>query len=388
MNVERAEATRLPQDSQSVLALNIGSASLKAARYTLSPAKGSQTDGFRQTDRAFIELQPESESRADAEASLFALIEHMPALQVAPDQVVHRIVHGGDHSGPAELTPTLMAELAQLSVFAPLHQPTALALVQAAREKWPQAQQLAVFDTSWHQTMPERYRVLPLPFALYAQGLRRYGFHGLAFQSALRQLDALAPERADGRIVLAHLGGGSSLCAVHEGHCVSTTMGLTPLSGLPMATRSGSLDPGVLLQLQRGLGMSPEEIDRLLWRESGLKGISGESGDMRHLLASASDRACLAIEVYVTGVAQGIAAMAACIGGIDTVVFSGGIGLHADPVRERIVADLHWLGLGTVPRPPSNTAVEISAPDAKVASFVVPVDEEWEMVEAIADQSR
>ncbi len=209
-------------------------------------------------------------------------------------------------------------------------------------------------------------------------------FHGLAFQSAMRQLGQMAPELSQDRIVLAHLGGGSSLCAVRGGRSVNTTMGMTPLGGIPMETRTGSLDPGVLLHLQRRLGMTTEQIDQLLWRESGLHGLSGESGYMRQRLSSTSDGAALAVSVYVAGVAQGIAAMAACIQGIDAVVFSGGIGSHAPEIRARVVAELQWLGLGIDAQANQAGAVELTAPAATARTFAVPIDEEREMLDAIA----
>jgi acetate kinase len=372
------------QPVKTVLALNFGSASLKAARYALVPDAGGHV-APKQTDRISIEAPHISTPEDDLRASLSEVAERMPSLQTTvPDVVIHRIVHGGDRTGPAELTQSTLMELEGLCAFAPLHQPPALALTWAAIERWPSARQMGVFDTSWHHSMPEKHRLLPIPYALRARGLKRYRFHGLAFQSAMRKLVQIAPERVQGRVVLAHLGGGSSLCAVHEARCVATTMGLTPLSGIPMATRSGSLDPGVILHLQRGLGMPPEDIDRLLWHESGLRGLSCESGDMRQLLASHSDGAHRAIDVYVTNVAQGIAGMATCIGGIDVLVFSGGIGMHAAPVRAKVIEALEWLGLKISPQRNLKGLLDISSTVATVATFVLPIDEEHEMVHAVA----
>lgn len=363
--------------SRSLLALNVGSASLKAASYVLS-----RESGVHETGRATTEEVHGASTQAP-ESMLCAVTARLPALD-APDAIVHRIVHGGDRASPLELTPTLLDELDGLSHLAPMHQPPALALARGAMQRWPKARHYGAFDTSWHLSMPERYRLLPLPIDLYAQGIRRYGFHGLAFQSAMRRLGSLAPERASGRIVLAHLGGGSSLCAVHDGHCVNTTMGMTPLGGIPMSTRPGSLDPGVVLHLQRRLGISPPDLDRLLWKESGLKGLSGGSGDMRELLASPSGPARRAVEVYVAGVVQGVAAMAACIGGIDVLAFSGGIGIHAAPVRAGVVSALGWLGLALDDDLNQQSAAEVSGPDASVRTFALPVDEELEMADAVS----
>jgi acetate kinase len=350
-----------------VLALNLGSTSLKGARYV----RVAVTDDWTRKERVTVEF--DTGPRQVSDHGLQALAEQLSE-DSTPDVVVHRIVHGGDRERAAELDRDTLAELETLSPLAPLHQPQALDLVRRARERWPTARQWAAFDTTWHATMPLQHRVLPLPKDLFDQGVKRYGFHGLAFQSAMRQLRVLAPGRAGGRVVLAHLGGGSSVCAVRGSRSVNTTMGMTPLGGIPMASRPGSLDPGVVLYLQRALGLPPDAIDRLLWRESGLKGLSGESGDMRALLASRSDDAMLAIDVYVGAVAQAIAAMAACIGGIDALVFSGGIGAHAIEIRQRIVDDLAWLGLRTSGASPD--AMGEPLPQA----FAMDVDEETELV--------
>lgn len=363
--------------SRSLLALNVGSASLKAASYSLSREAGACETGRTATE----ELH--STSTQGPESLLSAVTARLPALS-EPDLVVHRIVHGGDRSSPLELTAKVLDELDALSSLAPLHQPPALTLARAAVARWPGARHYGAFDTSWHLSMPERHRLLPLPIALYAQGIRHYGFHGLAFQSAMRQLVQLAPEHARGRVVLAHLGGGSSLCAVHDGQCVNTTMGLTPLAGIPMSTRPGSLDPGVILYLQRHLGMSPSDMDRLLWKESGLKGLSDESGDMRVLLASTSAYTRRAVEVYVAGVAQGIAAMAASIGGIDALAFSGGVGAHAALIRARVVEALEWLGLEVEGDLNQQSATEISRESARVRTFVFSTNEELEMADLVA----
>lgn len=370
---------------RTVLALNFGSGSLKAARYSLLDDTEAERPARRETGRVSIEITHEASTTVEenVRALLSDVAQRLPALRETPDIVAHRIVHGADRPGPVELTQATLAELQALSTLAPLHQPPALALVRAAIQRWPDALQIGVFDTSWHQTMPEKHRVLPIPYSLYSSGVKRYGFHGLAFQSAMRQLGRIAPKLSNGRIVLAHLGGGSSLCAVLDGCCVTTTMGMTPLGGIPMASRSGSLDPGVLLHLQRGLGMSADEIDRLLWRESGLHGLSGESGDMRKLLASSSDGARRAIDVYVSGVVQGIAAMAACIRGIDALVFSGGIGTHAAEIRARVTAQLEWMGLEIDPGLNQAGALAIATPATVVKTFALPVDEEGEMVDAI-----
>lgn len=373
------------QNPRTIVVLNLGSASLKAASYALPVSAQAESFTARETGR--ISVDTEQHKSADVEDDSRELLaevkERLPSLPETPDVIAHRIVHGADRPGPLELTPEALAELDELSALAPLHQPQALALVRASALRWPNARQIGLFDTSWHQTMAEKYRVLPIPYSLFSRGVKRYGFHGLAFQSAMRLLGRAAPELVSRRIVLAHLGGGSSLCAVLDGHSVNTTMGMTPLGGIPMATRSGSLDPGVLLHLQRSLGMSEKEIDQMLWHESGLNGLSGETGDMRQLLVSNSDGARRAIDVYVAGVAQGIAAMAACLNGIDAVAFSGGIGTHSPEIRARVLRALGWLGLGVDPGFNQAGALEISSPEAAARTFVVPIDEEREMIDAI-----
>jgi len=372
------------QTAGTLLALNYGSASLKAACYVL-PANAVEHPAARQTARVSVDTQHDASASADekAVALLSEVIKRLPDECGPPELVAHRIVHGGDRCRPMALTQERMVELEALSTLAPLHQPQGLALVRAAGLRWPDARQIGVFDTSWHQTMPEKHRLLPIPHSLYQAGVKRYGFHGLAFQSAMRQLGRIAPELSKQRIVLAHLGGGSSLCAVLDGRSVNTTMGMTPLGGIPMASRCGSLDPGVLLHLQRDRGMSLDDIERLLWRESGLRGVSGESGDMRTLLASNSEGARRAIDVYVSGVVQGVAAMAASIGGIDALIFSGGIGTHAAGVRARVAAELGWMGIDIDPGLNASAAMGVASSAALAKTFVLPVDEEEEMVDAI-----
>ena len=373
-----------------LLALNHGSTGLKAASFALPPLDAQAGSGPREVGRVHVEAShdappaPTNDAAsllADAAELLADVARQLPG---TPDVIAHRIVHGGDRTGPEDLTDAALASLEALSAWAPLHQPPALALVRATAQRWPQARQVGVFDTTWHQSMPAIHRVLAIPYALHLRGVKRYGFHGLAFQSALRQLGTRAPELARSRVVLAHLGGGSSLCAVRDGRCVNTTMGMTPLDGIPMSTRPGSLDPGVLLHLQRALGMAPDEVDQLLWHESGLKGLSGETGDMRQLLASDSEGARRAIDVYVAAVAQGIAAMAACMRGVDGLAFSGGIGAHAAEIRRRVANELEWLGLRIDPGLNRIGAREITASEATVRTFALAIDEELEVALAAA----
>lgn len=370
--------------ARALLALNLGSTGLKAASFSLPADTLGDRHAPHELERVVIEVESSGSPTPAEQANrlLDQVVQGLRSLPMSPAVVAHRIVHGGDRPGPEELTKATLAELAALSTLAPLHQPPTLALVRAASRRWPHAQQIGLFDTSWHQTLPEIRRVFPIPYSLYLQGVKRYGFHGLAFQSAMRQIAVIAPSLAKRRIVLAHLGGGSSLSAVLDGCCVNTTMGMTPLDGIPMSTRPGSLDPGVLLHLERELAMSPVEIDRLLWHECGLKGLSGESGDMRRLLASGSVGARRAVSVYVGAVVQAIAAMAACLRGIDALVFSGGIGANSSEIRARVAGELEWLGLRVDPRLNEIGAQEISEPGAAVKSFILVVDESVELAMA------
>ncbi len=359
-----------------LLALNLGSATLKAAHYHHRRV-GDRTSLQPHGDRLDVPVDS-----ADAAALLERVAALLPDDALPPDVVAHRIVHGGSRLAPALLTDEVLAELSACAPLAPLHQPAALLLTGAARSRWPGARHVAVFDTAWHATLATWSRRLAVPQALHDAGVMRYGFHGLAFQSAMRRLSALDNSAGAQRIVLAHLGSGCSLCAVAQGRSIDTTMGMTPLDGLPMATRSGSLDPGVVLFLQRQLKMSTDAVERLLWRDSGLLGVSGRSGDMRLLLAAPDDASKLAVEQFVMRVAQGIAAMATSLGGIDALVFSGGIGTHAPIIRQRVVDLLAWAGLRIDPERNNAGADRIDAQDSRASVWALAIDEEFELAEA------
>lgn len=362
-----------------VLALNMGSTSLKAGLFDAEDGRIAKRAGVN------LESRDETAPMATRVEGLLEALVQSRLLDDAPDVVAHRVVHGGDRDGPALVTGDELDSLQALSALAPLHQAPELALACAALRRWPGLPHVALFDTCWHRTMPDVHRRLPISDALYERGVQRYGFHGLAFASGMARVAELAPALAGGRVVLAHLGGGSSLCAVRGGVSVNTTMGMTPLGGIAMGTRPGSLDPGVVLHLQRSLGMSDEEIDRLLWRESGLRGLSGETGDMRRLLASDAPRARRAIEVYATLASQGIAAMAACVGGIDVLGFSGGIGQNAAPVRARICDQLEWMGVRLDRGANEAHRPDASAEGAAVRTLILPIDEEHEMAREVVD---
>ena len=312
-----------------ILAINGGSSSLKYGAFTVDGGEvgmvvpGSVGDGSDHAN-AFEEIASK--------------------LGRAPDAIGHRIVHGGAKLfRPTLIDAGIIAELEAACAFAPLHGPAALELIAAAQRRFPSTPQIACFDTGFHEHLPAVAAVLPVPKALRAAGIRRYGFHGLSCQSIVRQLGAELPER----LVIAHLGSGASVTAVLGGHSIDTSMGLTPSGGVVMASRSGDLDPGLLLFLLREHGMTAGRLEELLDRESGLLGISDRSGDLRTLrqLAPSDPDARLAIDIFCRSVAKQIAAMIASLGGLDLLVFSGGIGEHDADTRDAICADLAWAGV-------------------------------------------
>ena len=258
----------------------------------------------------------------------------------------HRVVHGGaSYAAPVIINATVLATLRELVPLAPLHQPHHLTAIDAITRLHPQLPQVACFDTSFHQTQAPVATRFALPRALAQKGIRRYGFHGLSYEFVTGQLARLAPQLADGRIVIAHLGSGASLCAVHHGRSVATTMGFTALDGIPMGQRCGALDPGVVLYLQQHEGMSVDEVAHLLYHDSGLQGVSGISDDMQTLLDSPEASAHEAIELFVYRVSREIGSLAAALGGLDALVFTAGIGENAPAIRAAIVRACAWLGM-------------------------------------------
>jgi acetate kinase len=288
----------------------------------------------------------------------------------------HRVVHGGpNHAAPCLVTPALLAELDTLSPLAPLHQPHNLAPIRAAMQRAPDLPQVACFDTAFHRTIPEVAQVFALPQEMAARGIRRYGFHGLSYDYIASVLPRAAPDIAHGRVVVAHLGNGASLCALHDGRSMATTMGFSALDGLPMGTRCGQLDPAVVLHLLTTEGMDIEAVEALLYRKSGMLGLSGVSSDFRELLASDEPRARFAIEVFVHQVARNIASMAGALGGLDGIVFTAGVGENAAPIRAAICAACAWLGveLDTVANHARGPRITTSG--SRIAAYVIPTDE-------------
>jgi acetate kinase len=296
-------------------------------------------------------------------------------------------VHGGpNHFDPALIDAELIGELRRITQFAPEHLPQAIALIEAIAKRFPKVPQIACFDTAFHKDLPIVARMLPLPRRLQAVGVRRYGFHGLSYEYLLRELARVGRENeANGRVILAHLGNGASMAAVHEGKCIDTTMGMTPAGGLVMSTRTGDLDPGVVLFLERHEKLSPEQFHRMVNHESGMLGISETSGDVRALTEAAprDQRASEAIELFCYSAKKWIGAFAAALGGVDTLVFSGGIGEHATDVRGRICEGLGFLGIELDATRNSQNAPIISRDAAKTTVRVIPTDEESTIVRAV-----
>lgn len=289
----------------------------------------------------------------------------------------HRVVHGGPiYSAPVVLDDAVLRDLEAFVPLAPLHQPANLAGIAATMEFLPGVPNVACFDTAFHRShapVADRYAV---PEELYAEGVRRYGFHGLSYEYIAHALPTLAPELAGGRVVVAHLGNGASMCAIHAGRSVDSTMGFTALDGLPMGTRCGQIDPGVLLYLMQEKGMGAKPIEELLYKRSGLLGLSGISNDMRLLVSSDDPRAALAIDYFVYRIVREAGALAAALGGIDGLVFTAGIGENATAIRERVCHGLAWLGLQLDPTANSRHGPRISTVGSAVSAWVIPTDEE------------
>ena len=287
----------------------------------------------------------------------------------------HRVVHGGpDYVRPVLIDTTVLDRLSSYQDLAPLHQPNNLAPIRLAMEIKPDVPQVACFDTGFHRGRAEHTDCYALPRAFYEQGVRRYGFHGISYEYIAGRLREVAPEVARGRVIVAHLGSGASMCALNDGRSVETTMGFTALDGLPMGTRPGQLDPGVVLHLLRD--MSAQAVSDLLYHRSGLKGLSGISNDMRELLESEDPRASFAIDHFVHRCTLNAGMLAAALGGLDAFVFTAGIGENAAPIRARISEGLAWLGARLDPAANDADASVISKAGSRVALHVMPTDEE------------
>jgi acetate kinase len=389
---------------EAVLVLNSGSSSIKFGLFEISAAEPALLckgllDEHEAKPRLVVkgaageDLFEKRRDETDADgghlfADVLAFIDDrfgQDSLRAAG----HRIVHGGpDHSGPVELTDDVYAKLEALTPLAPLHQPRCLAPIRTLSAIRPALTQIACFDTAFHHGLAPPASRFAIPRRYEQQGIRRYGFHGLSFEYVAGRLAGIAPQLVAKRTVIAHLGNGASLCALRNGRSVDTTMGLTPLDGLVMGTRSGTIDPGVLLYLQLHERMSVEDIQHLLYHESGLLGVSGLSADMRTLLASREAAAREAVDLFVFRAAQEIAMMATTLGGLDCLVFTGGIGEHAKEIRSAIGERLAWLGVRIDVVANDEGRERIGDGDSPVEVFVIPTNEELAIARHCAEVLR
>ena len=298
-------------------------------------------------------------------------------LGVSPMAVGHRVVHGGpDYDRPVLIDHAVVTRLEQFSSLAPLHQPYNLAPIRSLLANLPKLPQIACFDTAFHRKHDPLADHYAIPRQLHAEGVRRYGFHGLSYEYIAKALPHVAPDIAGGRVIVAHLGSGASMCALKAGQSVESTMGFSALDGLAMGTRPGQLDPGVVLYLISEKGMSASDVQNFLYRECGLKGLSGISNDMRELEASKDPNAAFAVDYFVYRAGLNAGMLAAALQGIDAFVFTAGIGENSVDIRKKIAEKLGWLGVALDPAENSNHALKISRPDSKVPVYVVPTDEE------------
>jgi acetate kinase len=376
-----------------VLALNAGSSTLKFALFALDGAEPrlrfrglvdhlGQAPHLtvRSADGQVVEDRTWPGSPALGLCDLARDVLEWAEAQAGQDRLAafsHRIVHGGtEFHAPVELTAERLDRLEALDPLAPLHQPCGLAMARAVAAERPDILNVGCFDTAFFHDLPTVARRVPLPSEWEERGVRRYGFHGLSYAFLARRLQALRPLGGPRRVIFAHLGSGSSLCACLDGQPVDTTMGFSPLDGVVMSTRCGALDPGVILYLLRQGGLGVEAIEDLLYRRSGLLALSGLTGDLRELLASASPAAQEAVEIFVASIVREIGALTARLGGLDALVFSAGIGEHAPEIRRRVCEQLAWLGLRLDGPANAAGAVKISLSASAVSVWVIPTDEE------------
>ncbi|PZO79349.1 MAG: acetate kinase [Mesorhizobium amorphae] len=375
--------------TETVLALNCGSSSVKfgifdtALRRVLSGDVEGLGAGLVPRMRIDGKEAALPHGCRDHRGAIAALLELVGDRFGGLAAVGHRIVHGGTRfTEPVAIDAETRAEIAALAPFAPAHQPHNLAGIDAVERLDPALPQVAVFDTAFHRTIPLHRQRMALPARFAAEGLLRFGFHGISYQSLADRLPALLGDRAGRRVILCHLGNGCSLAGLVEGHSVYTTMGFTPLDGLMMGRRPGRLDPGAVLWLVERHGGDWREVGRILNQEAGLLGVSGITSDMRDLLSDGSETAGLAVAMFVDRLAQEVGGCAAALGGIDALVFTGGIGENASPIRAQLVEQLGWLGLGLDAASNSRHAPTISSDGSSVSVHVLPTEEERVIAQA------
>jgi len=378
---------------QSVLVVNAGSSSVKFQVFESFPPdvprrmlkgqvdgigtrprlRAEASDGSRLIDQSYAATQVADVPAATAIAA--GWLRETPGIELIA--VGHRVVHGGpDYDRPVLVDGEVLARLEGYVALAPLHQPNNLAVIRSLLVFRPELAQVACFDTAFHRSHSAVVDHYAIPESYYREGVRRYGFHGLSYEYIAARLNEIAPDVAQGRVIVAHLGSGASMCALSGGRSIESTMGFTALDGLPMGTRSGQIDPGVLLYMLAEKGMSAEALGGLLYRESGLKGMSALSNDMRELEASSEPAALLAIEHFVYRIGLNAGLLAAALGGLDAFVFTAGIGENSAMIRSRVAEKLAWLGARCDPAANSAARLVISQSHSKVGLYVVPTDEE------------
>jgi len=379
--------------ADAIAVLNAGSSSIKYSLFLLRGqglelALRGQVEGLYTSPRfvakdAGGELIGEKDWGEGTQLGHAGALDHLvPYVRghLGSDQLVaigHRVVHGGMHyAKPVRMDAGVLQALRAFEPLAPLHQPHNLAPIELLLQRLPQLPQVACFDTAFHRSNPDVAQMFALPARLHAEGVRRYGFHGLSYEYIASVLPQVDPRLAQGRTIVLHLGNGASLCALAQGRSVASTMGFTAVDGLAMGTRCGALDPGVILYLMDQRGMDVRAIEKMLYSESGLLGVSGLSSDMRVLLASDDARARTAIDLYVYRIRRELGSLAAALGGVDALVFTAGIGEHSALVRQRICEDARWLGVELDAPANDGSGPRISAAGSRTAAWVVPTNEE------------
>jgi acetate kinase len=378
-----------------ILALNAGSTSLKFSLFATMRDTDSLSFLYRGgieglgSETRFLVYNAMGQRQEDEQLTAKAAISHEDALNVLLEWIErhedglrliaagHRVVHGGTlFSAPVLVDVAVLTYLEQLVPLAPLHQPHNLTAIRSIAKIRPDIPQVACFDTAFHHTQPAVAQAFALPREVTALGVKRYGFHGLSYEYIASVLPSYVGESSDGRVVMAHLGGGASICALRGRRSVATSMGFTALDGLPMGTRCGALDPGVVLYLLSEQRMALSAVTDLLYHRSGLLGVSGESSEMHELLASDSPYAAEAIDLFVYRIRRELGSLVAVLGGLDVLVFTGGIGEHAVPIRARICQDAQWLGVRLNAEANRTGGPRISADDSAVSVWVIPTDED------------
>ncbi len=384
--------------SKIILTFNAGSSSLKFAAFGIDNGDvthiaAGQVEGIGATakgsahratgEKAELKFDPAA-GRVDHQVATGAIFAWLESVGYASGIVAvgHRVVHGGlDLTQPTVVDASVLTKLRKLIPLAPLHEPHNIAGIEAAMKAFPSIPQVACFDTAFHRTHPFVSDTFALPRSYYDEGIRRYGFHGLSYEYITRRLFSIAPQIAREDVIVAHLGNGASMCAIKNGRSMASTMGFTALDGLPMGTRCGQLDPGVLLYLMSEKKMGAQQISDLLYKESGLKGMSGISQDMRELEASDSPRAREAIEYFVHRIRRELAGLAATVEGVEGVVFTGGIGEHSWRVRKAVLTGMEWMGIQLDEEANLASTQIISAKTSPAMVFVIPTDEEQMIAE-------